>query len=91
MEVKIRKVEIEKLKSGKDNLAKLQKQIEEPRILSTKSQDENEETEQYGCRLCLRVDRVPVDKCERIYDVLKKVISMYWKADLYISDIRILS
>ena len=90
MEVKIRKVNIEKLKSDKDNLAKLQKQIEELRILSTKSQDENEETEQYGRRLCLRVDRVPVDKCKRIYDVLKKAISMCWKADLYIPDIRIL-
>ena len=40
---------------------------------NTKNQDENEKLEQYGCRLCLRIDGVPVQKGETSEGVLKKV------------------
>ena len=83
-EVKIRKVKIKKLESDKSIL---QKQTEELRKLSTKNQHENEELEQFGRRLCLRIDGVLVEKGEASEGVLEKVTSMYEEADLDIPDV----
>ena len=52
----------------------LQKQIEELRKLSTKNENENEEPEQYCCRVCLRINGVPVEKGETSEVVLKKLL-----------------
>ena len=49
---------------------------------NTKNQDKNEKLEQYGCRLCLRIDGVPVQKGETSEGVLKKVTSICEKANL---------
>ena len=49
-----------------------QKQIEELRKLSTTHQEENEELEQYGQKLCLQIDGMPVEKSKTSKVVLKK-------------------
>ena len=67
----------------------LQIQIEELRKLNTKNKDEHEELEQYGCRLCLRIDGVPVEKGESSKGVLKKVTSVCEETNLDIADVAI--
>lgn len=54
--------------------------------MSTKNEDGNEELEQYGRRLCLRIDLVHVEKGETSEGVLRKVTSMCEEADLDILD-----
>lgn len=83
-EIKNQNGRIEKLESDK---AMLQKQIEEIRKQSEKNQESIEELEQYGRRLCLRIDGVPAETDETSEDVLKKITGMCKEAKLDIPDV----
>ena len=50
-------------------------------------QSENEELEQYGRRLCIRIEGVPTIDNERSEEVLKKVQSLINKAECDIPDV----
>ena len=83
-EVKNQNIKIQKLESDK---AMLQNQVAELRKISQKNHEENEELEQYGRRLCLRIDGVATEKDETSDDVLEKVVEMCKEANIDIPDV----
>ena len=55
----------------------LKRQVAELRELNTNNQSRNEELEQYGRRLCLRIDSVPAVKYESSDDLLEFTKSLF--------------
>ena len=64
----------------------LKKQVSELRELNINNQSRNEELEQYGRRLCLRVDGVPTVKHESSDDVLEFTKSLFKEANVAVPD-----
>ena len=70
-EVKIHKL---RLKSSTQTKLCLKSKLKNSKkLVATKNQDKNDKLEQYGHQLCLRIDRVPVDKGETSEGALKNV------------------
>ena len=65
----------------------LKKQVAELRELNANNQSRNEELEQYGRRLCLRIDGVPTVKDESRDDVLEFTKSLFKEAKVAVPDI----
>ena len=64
----------------------LKKQVAELRKANIDNQVQNEEIEQYGRRLCLRIDGVPTVKDETSDDVLKYTNSLFTEAKVDIPE-----
>ena len=64
----------------------LRKQVSELHKLNIENQTNNEDLEQYGRRLCLRTDGVPVVENETSVDVLASVKSLFDDAQVEIPD-----
>ena len=64
----------------------LKKQVVELRELNINNQSRNEELEQYGRRLCLRIDGVPTVKNESSDDVLEFTKSQFKEAKIEVPD-----
>ena len=64
----------------------LKKQVVELRELNINNQSRNAELEQYGRRLCLRIDGVPTVKNESSDDVLEFTKSLFKEAKVAVSD-----
>ena len=64
----------------------LKKQLVELRELNINNQSRNEELEQYGRRLCLRIDGVPTVKNESSDDVLQFTKSLFKEAKVEVPD-----
>ena len=64
----------------------LQEQIKNLFTQNQRNQEDVEELEQYGRRLCLRIDGVPTEEKETSEDVLQKVRSLYSDAEMDIPD-----
>ena len=64
----------------------LKKQVVELRELNINNQSRNEELEQYGRRLCLRIDGVPTVKNESSNDVLEFKKSLFKEAKITVPD-----
>ena len=64
----------------------LKKQVTDLRELNVNNQSRNEELEQYGRRLCLRVDSVPTVKDESSDDVLEFTKSLFKEAKVAVTD-----
>ena len=64
----------------------LKKQVAELRELNANNQSRNEELEQYGRRLCLRIDGVPTVKDESSDDVLEFTKSLFKEANVAVPD-----
>ena len=64
----------------------LKKQVVELRELNINNQSRNEELEQYGRRLCLRIDGVPTVKNESSNDVLEFTKSLFKEAKVEVPD-----
>ena len=65
----------------------LKKQVVELQELNINNQSRNEELEQYGRRLCLRIDGVPTVKNESSDDVLEFTKSLFKEAKIEVPDI----
>ena len=66
--------------------AMLQEQIKNLLLQNQRNQEDVEELEQYGRRLCLRIDGVPSEEKETSEDVLKKVMTLCNDAEVDIPD-----
>ena len=75
---------IARLESDK---AMLQEQVKYLMQQNQTNQENMEELEQYGRRLCLRIDGIPTEKNEKSEDVLEKVKSLCHKAEVDIPDL----
>ena len=64
----------------------LQEQIKNLLLQNQRNQEDVEELEQYGRRLCLRIDGVPSEEKETSEDVLKKVMTLCSDAEVDIPD-----
>ena len=64
----------------------LKKQVSELRNLNIKNQVETEDLEQYGRRLCLRIDGVPTVQNESSEEVLENVKSLFTELKVEIPD-----
>ena len=64
----------------------LQQQAPELRKLDLDNQANNEKLEQYGRRLCLRIDGVPLETNETSEDVLDSVKNLFGLAEMNIPD-----
>ena len=64
----------------------LKKQVAELRKLNIDNQSQNEELEQYGRRLCLRIDGVPTVKDETSDDVFQTTKSLFTEAKVDIPE-----
>ena len=64
----------------------LKKQVAEVRELNINNQSRNEDLEQYGRRLCLRIDGVPTVKDESNDDVLDFTKSLFKEAKVAVPD-----
>ena len=64
----------------------LQQQVPELRKLDLDNQANNEELEQYGRHLCLRIDGVPLETNETSQDVLDSVKNLFELAEMNIPD-----
>ena len=64
----------------------LKKQVAELREQNANNQSRNEELEQYGRRLCLRIDGVPTVKHESSDDVLEFTKSLFQEANVAVPD-----
>ena len=64
----------------------LKKQVAELRELNINNQSRNEDLEQYGRRLCLRIDGVPTVKDESNDDVLDFTKSLFKEAKVAVPD-----
>ena len=64
----------------------LQKQVSELHKLNIENQTNNEDLEQYGRRLCLRIDEVPIVENETSADVLASVKKLFDDAQVEIPD-----
>ena len=64
----------------------LKKQVSELINLNIKNQEETDDLEQYGRRLCLRIDGVPTVQNESSEEVLEKVKSLFTEGKVEIPD-----
>ena len=64
----------------------LKKQVAELREFNVNNQSRNEELEQYGRRLCLRIDGVPTVKDESSDDVLEFTKSLFKEVKIAVPD-----
>ena len=64
----------------------LQQQVSEMRKLNFDNQEKNEELEQYGRRLCLRINGIPLKNNEIFDDVLDSVKNLFELAEVNIPD-----
>ena len=64
----------------------LKKQVVELRELNINNQSRNEELDQYGRRLCLRIDGVPTVKNESSDDVLEYTKSLFKEPKVEVPD-----
>ena len=67
--------------------AMLQQQTKNLLLQNQRNQEDVEELEQYGRRLCLRIDGVPSEEKETSKDVLKKVMTLCNDAEVDIPDL----
>ena len=65
----------------------LKNQVVELRELNINNQSRNEELEQYGRRLCLRIDSVPTVKNESSDDILEFTKSLFKEAKVAVPNI----
>ena len=75
-ELKIQAKRINQLENDK---SLLQKQVLELKKENTKNQVANEENEQYGRRLCLRIDGIPTEKKESSENVSNSNVDGRWR------------
>ena len=64
----------------------LQKQIKNLFTQNQRNQEDVEELEQHGRRLCLSIDGVPTKEKETSDDILQKVMSLCSDAEINIPD-----
>ena len=69
---------------SEDNI--LKKQVAKLREMNINNQSRNEELEQYGRRLCLRIDDVPTVENESSNDVLEFTKSLFKEAKVAVPD-----
>ena len=67
----------------------LRKQVSELHKLNIENQTNNEDLEQYGRRLCVRIDGVPIVENETSADVLASVKKLFDDAQVEISDAQV--
>ena len=66
--------------------AMLQEQIKNLLTQNQRNHEDVEELEQYGRRLCLRIDGVPTEEKETSKDLLQKIMSLCSDAEIDIPD-----
>ena len=80
-------VEIRKREKQESTVAALQQHVKNFQKLMTVLQSKNEELEQYGAQLCIRVEDVPTTDNETSEEVLKKVLSLINEAECDTPDV----
>ena len=81
--IKSQNEKVEKLESS---VTLLQQHVKILKLQVDKNSIDTEEVEQYGRRLCLRIDGLPVDNNERSEDVLEKVKTKWVESGINIPD-----